>query len=97
MSGNSDIDIDGGDSIDWEEAIAISDAVETARHPEHQQQQPPSTRVNNSATDEEILFLYDLLDTTQYILVNDNGQDIEDLGMRQSLRPAARTLFDQFR
>jgi len=98
-------DIDDGDSIDWNEAIAISDAAESARlerpssasaHPE---KQPPSTRVDKtvSPTDEEILFLYDLLDTTQYILVNDDGEDIEDLGMKQSLRPAARTLFNQFR
>lgn len=50
-------------------------------------------------TDEEILFLYDLIDTSQYILVNDDGEDIEDIaaGMKRGLKPVARTLFDQFR
>lgn len=51
-----------------------------------------------SPSEEDILFLYDLIDTSQYILVNDDGQDIEDTGgMKQSFKPAARTLFDQFR
>lgn len=98
-------DIDDGDSIDWNEAIAISQAAETARleqasvAPPLKQLVPPSTSVDNliSPTDEDILFLYDLIDANQYILVNDDGQDIEDLGMKQSLRPAARTLFEQFR
>ena len=98
-------DIDDGDSIDWNEAIAISQAAETARleqstvPPLDKQLLPPSTLGDNSIspTDEDILFLYDLIDTSQYILVNDDGQDIEDLGMKQSLRPAARTLFEQFR
>jgi hypothetical protein len=60
-----------------------------------------STEEKNRAqpipTEEEILFLYDLLDTSQYLLVNDAGHDIEDLGMIQSFRPAQRTLFNQFR
>lgn len=48
-------------------------------------------------TDEEILFLHDLIDTNRYALVNDDGQDIEDIGMNRLAKPLGQTLYQQFR
>lgn len=108
-------DFDDSDSIDWDEAIETLTAVETARATQKtaassttdlQSTSIAAIRANTASpplplpTDEEILFLYDLIDTSQYILVNDDGEDIEDIaggGMKRSLKPVARTLFDQFR
>lgn len=56
----------------------------------------PETQQLGHNLDEDILLVYELLETSQDHLIIRDG-DIEDLGMIQSFRPTQRTLFDVYR